>query len=244
MKLQFIEKFVNSPDIISFLFRPEGSLDFKPGQFLRYYIADPSPDERGENRFFSIASAPFEKNIKLTTKLDPKNGSTFKNDLQMLKVGEKVEATGPSGSFTIEDPNLKYVFIAGGIGITPFRSILLDLDHRGEKLNVTLIYASRTKDALFKKELENLSGKHPEFKIYFIVSEEPVIETQITNNIKTIPGRIDEVILKSLILNLKSLIYYISGPEPMVASFEEMLANLGVPKENIKRDSFPGYENY
>lgn len=244
MKLQLISKKQESADTVSFFFKPDSILNWKPGQFLRYQIPDNTPDERGINRFYSIASAPFEGNIRLTTKFAQINGSTFKNNLRKLNTGENIEGFGPSGSFIIEDPGKNYVFIAGGIGITPFRSILLDLDHQGKPLNVTLLYANRTMNALFKSDFEALAKNHPEFKIYYIISEEPVIETNLLPNVKILPGKINEAILKSSILNLQSSIFYISGPEPMVLSFEEMLSKMGILKENIKRDYFPGYENY
>lgn len=243
MKLKLVKKIVNNPETTSFLFAPEGDLYFKPGQFLRYHIPSLSPDERGENRFFSIAAAPFERVIRLTTKL-VSNGSTFKQDLNKLNIGDSVEAFGPSGSFTLEDAEKNYVFIAGGIGITPFRSILLNLDQSGEPLNITLLYANRSKDIIFKDELETLAKKHPEFKIYYIISDESVAQTQITENVKLLPGKIDKNLLASLLFSAHSLLFYISGPEPMVQSFTKMLTGIGIPKENIKRDDFPGYENY
>lgn len=258
MKLQLINKIRDDPYTISFILKPDWDLKFKPGQFLRYHIANPSPDKRGENRFFSIASAPFEKVVRLTTKFTPVNGSTFKKDLQKMGIGEPIEAFGPSGSFTINQPDKNYVFIAGGIGITPFRSILIDLDYKKKPINVTLLYANRTKHALFKDELEILAKKHPEFKVYFIISEEPIQNQQTSKNVKIIPGKINETVIKSLlskkgrtIVNLKSLppkegriIFYISGPVPMVQSLTEMLEKMGIQKENIKRDEFPGYEEY
>lgn len=244
MKLQLKEKIQESANITTFIFQPETKLDFKPGQFLRYQITDPHPDERGEKRFFSISSAPFENMIQLTTKFVPGDSSTFKKDLQNLNPGDKVETFGPNGSFTLEDPKKQYVFIAGGIGITPFRSILLDLDHNQQPLNIILLYANRSQEALFKDEFENLAKKHPEFKIYYIVSDEPVSETPNAGNVEIMLGKIDKQLIQLLISNFQLPTYYISGPEPMMMAFDEMLKGMGVPKENIKRDYFPGYENF
>lgn len=244
MQLQLFEKKQLTADTTTFYFRPDIPLIWKPGQFLRYRIPNPLPDGRGENRFFSIASAPFENRVQVTTKFVPGNGSTFKKDLQNLQVGQSIESFGPSGHFSMDDPNRQYVFIAGGIGITPFRAILLDLDHNNLPLNVILLYANRNKEALFKEEFEKLAKKHKEFKIYYLISDEPVTQTQIADNVKITPGKIDETVIKSSVPNFESPIYYISGPEPMVFSFEAMLSNLGVPAENTKRDYFPGYESY
>src|SRR3990167_9850443 len=244
MKLLLLKKKQEARDTISFMFKSETGLDFKPGQFLRYHIADPRPDERSDNRFFSIASAPFENIIRLTTKFAQNESSTFKKNLFKLKVGQSIEAFGPSGSFTVEDVNKQYVFIAGGIGITPFHSIISDLNHRNQPVNIILLYAHRTGEPLFSQELNEIAQNHPEFKIYYLISDEPVNEEQLTPNIKILPGKMNKLMIQSLIFNLQSPIYYISGPEPMMMAFEDMLRKMGIPKENIKRDYFPGYENF
>lgn len=244
MQLQLIEKKQITPDTITFLFRPDMPLSWIPGQFLRYRIPLASPDERGENRFFSIASAPYEGHVNLTTKFMPEKGSAFKSQLQKLEIGQSIEGFGPSGKFIIDDPRRQYVFIAGGIGITPFRAILMDLDHNGSPLNVNLLYANRTKDALFKDEFEALAKKHKEFKINYIVSDEPVNDEMISDNVRILPGKIDQTIIQNLVPDFQLAMFYISGPEPMVLSFEQMISAMGVPMENIKRDYFPGYEHF
>ncbi len=244
MQLQLIEKKQEAPDTFSYYFRPDVPVIWKPGQFLRYRIPEVTTDDRGENRFFSIASAPFENHIQLTTKFAPEKGSVFKGDLQKLEAGQSVEAMGPSGKFSMDDPDLNYVFIAGGIGVTPFRAILLDLDHNGLPLNVSLFYANRTTNAIFRKEFEELAKKHPEFKLYYYVSEEQVVDENLTENVRVVPGQIDKKALETLVPNFQSAVYYISGPEPMVLGFESVISGLGVSQENIKRDYFPGYENY
>lgn len=225
MKLTLIEKRQELETIISFIFKTDPPLSWKAGQFIRYHIEDPHCDERKQDRYFTIASAPYEKNIMLTTKVVPDDGSSFKKDLMGLSLGDVVEATGPGGQFVVEDPIKQYVFIAGGIGITPFRSIILSLDYNQNPINVTLLYANRTPDFIFKEELENVRAKHPEFKIEYFVD----------------PARIDEQAINSLIINRQSLIYYVSGPEPMVEAMEKMLYGMGIPKEQVKRDYFPGY---
>lgn len=242
MKLRLIEKKQENSDTVSFLFKPEESLIYKAGQYLRYHIENPSPDERGENRFFSISSAPFENVVRLSTKFSLK-GSTFKKDLQAFSRGDTVEVSGPYGKFSVENTDQEYVFIAGGIGITPFRSILLDWDHNNLPIKATLIYATRNQEALFKEELLNLAEKHNGFKIYQIISgniEKPSKEINLT----LLKGRVDGNLIKKLIPEMQNKIYYISGPEEMVMELEEVIWNLGVPEENTKRDYFPGYGNY
>lgn len=232
MKLRLIEKKSEINGVISFIFEPEHPINFNAGQFLKYTFDHPNPDQRGINRYFTISSSPHEGFLMLTTRFATDKGSSFKEALQNLSVGEVIDAEGPNGHFTI--PNVfisegkKLCFIAGGIGITPFRSILLDLEHKNLPINVTLLYANRTTEIVFKEKLDQLSQTHSTFKVKYFID----------------PQKIDEASLKENIPDLKKAIFYSSGPEPMVESFDKLLASLGVPKENIKNDFFPGYERY
>jgi ferredoxin-NADP reductase len=244
MKLRLIKKQPENAGALTFYFEPQQPIQWQPGQYLRYHLPQASPDERGENRFFSIASAPFENHIQLTTKFAQTKSSTFKQILQKMEIGDEIEAFGPSGHFTTEGSENEYVLIAGGIGITPFRAILMDLDHRQKPLNVKLIYANKSKQAVFKEELEALTAKHPEFKIYYLISDELVTKKQITENIYQLPGRVDESLIRKLVPDLQKPIYYISGPESMVMSLEKLLWDMGIPKDRTNQDYFSGYEHY
>lgn len=226
MKLTLLKIKEEVENVTSFIFKSDSTFTFKAGQFLRYYIKELNKDNRGENRFYSIASPPHEEHIMLTTKFSSNLCSTFKKDLQRLEIGDSIEAFGPYGSHVIEDPSKKYFFIAGGIGITPFRSIILDLDFRKLPINITLLYANRNESIVFKEELEEIAGRTPSFKIHYLIGTK----------------HIDEEIIKSTALNLKDYLYYISGPEPMVLMIENLLESLGVSEEKIRRDYFVGYE--
>ncbi len=212
-------------DTFSFIFAPEQPLQWKAGQLLRYVLNHPNPDDRGVERFFSIASAPHEKHVMLTTRFAPKS-SSFKKALKNLRPGGAIEAHDLEGDFVVDDSEKTFVFIAGGIGITPFRAILLDLDYNERPLNVQLLYANRDSDFPYRKELDALSVQHPEFRIDYVVS----------------PNRIDEKSIPRLVPDLQKSMLYVSGPEPMVESMDETLKNIGVPEERIKNDFFPGYE--
>lgn len=201
------------PGVISFIFKPETPLTWTAGQFMQYSLGD-------DKRYFTISSAPHEQNIMLTTRIDPNKCSDFKKALYNLKPGQTIEATGPHGSFTLQDPKKQYVFLAGGIGITPFRSILLNLNHKNLPINVTLLYASRDENIVFKNELEKLVKP-----LYFID-----------------PQKIDEKNIQLYTKPYSLFTYFISGPEPFVLSLEKLLSNLGILDENIMRDYFPGYD--
>jgi ferredoxin-NADP reductase len=212
-------------DTFSFVFAPEQPLQWKAGQLLRYVLNHPNPDDRGVERYFSIASAPHEKHVILTTRFAPKS-SSFKKALKNLRPGDAIEAHDLEGDFVVEDSKKTFVFIAGGIGITPFRAILLDLDYNKKPLNVQLLYANRDHDFPYRKELDALRGRHPEFRIDYVVS----------------PDRIDEKSIPQLVRDIQKPMLYVSGPEPMVESMDETLKKIGVPEERIKNDFFPGYE--
>jgi len=226
MKLKLTQKKQETSDCITFIFKPEQEITWQAGQFLQYDLPDSKADERGEKRFFTIASAPFEKNIQITTRVVPGDGSSFKQDLQKLEVGAEIESiSGPAGSFTLDDPEKNHVFLAGGIGITPFRSILLQLDHEQKPLKIIMLYANRNSEVVFKDEFDQLAKNHPELKIDYVID----------------PERIDVEKIKSLVPDLQTPIFYLSGPKPFVDWMKSNLEQLNVPTDQIKTDYFPGY---
>ena len=211
-------------DIFSYIFMPERSLRWQAGQYLHYILNHPKPDDRGMDRYFSIASAPHEKQVMLTTRFAPK-GSSFKKALKTLKAGDEIEVHEKGGDFVLDHRRKTFVFIAGGIGITPFRAILLDMERNRNPLNVQLLYANRDNDFPYRKEMETLKKRHSEFRIDYVVS----------------PNRIDEKTIPKLVPDIDRAVFYVYGPEPMVQSLDKTLQKLGVSKKRVKNDFFPGY---
>lgn len=226
MLLKLIDRKQEASNVFSFYFEPQEKILWAAGQFLVYKLKHKYPDLRGIQRFFTISSAPFENHIAITMHFNKDNPSTFKKSLNDMKIGDKIEAKGPDGDFVINRPEKEYVFIAGGIGITPFRSIILDLVQKNQPLNITLLYANKTDEFPFKEELEKISSKNPSFKIYYVIS----------------PRHIDKELIKEKIEDIQSKIFYVSGPEKMVEDLGEMLKEIGIKKENIMQDYFSGYE--
>ena len=213
-----------APDTHSFIFTVPKSLRWQAGQYLHYTLPHAHPDDRGIERWFTNAAAPYEKHVMITTRIVPKS-SSFKKALQKLQPGDTIAVDGLGGDFLVDHRYKKFVFIAGGIGITPFRSMLLDLDHRRKPLNIQLLYANRDQNFPYKKEFEALKQRHPEFRIDYLVS----------------PRRLDEKSITGLVPDLKKQLVYVSGPEPMVEALGKILKKLGLPKKHIKSDFFPGY---
>ncbi len=226
MKLKFISKKNEAWDVKSFIFEPQERMSWTAGQFLIYFLPHEDPDIRGKQRFFTISAAPFEKHVMLSTRIFSQNRSSFKKALDNLKPEDLVSVKGPDGDFIVEDPNKKYVFIAGGIGITPFRSIILQLAHDNKPLNITLLYANSTQDFPFKDMFEEIASQSPNFKIHYVVS----------------PKHIDEGVVKQTVPDISEPVFYVSGPEPMVESLSETLIKMGIKEENLKQDFFPGYD--
>lgn len=224
MKLKLIDKRQEAPEVYTFIFQPETPLTWQGGQFLIYTLPHADMDEKKDKRFFSIASAPAEKNIYLTTRITDKP-SSFKKALLELPIGGEIEAEGPSGGFTA-DGSKDYAFIAGGIGITSIRSILADLDAKKIPIKGRLLYANRDKNIAFKNDLEAIAGCNSEFRIDHFID----------------PERITEDSIKSLAPDLSKYVFFVSGPEPMVEAMEKMLAGMGIADDKIKRDYFPGYD--
>lgn len=200
-------------------------VSWQAGQYGLYRLPHPNADDRRDRRFFTIAAAPFEHHLQITTRINPK-GSSFKKALLALSEGDGIELIKSDGDFVMNDPSRRHVMIAGGIGITPYRSILLQLNHDKQPINVDLLYANRTDEFVFQKEFEEAASANPNFKIHYFVE----------------PKKIDDAAIREVAPNLEEPVFWLSGPEPMVEMFEQSLADMGVPKDNIKTDFFPGYQ--
>ncbi len=225
MQFILVEKKIEVAGVESFIFNPAEPLVWKPGQYAHYRLPHEAADERGVERWFTIASAPYEHKVMITTRLTAERGSSFKKALLALKVGDTIESDYVDGDFTAEDPAQEYVFVAGGIGITPFHSILKEADHAQVQLHATLIYANRDANVPYKSELEAFQKNNPHLVVHYL----------------TAPERIDEQVIKKFVPELTKPIFYLSGPEAMVKSLAEVIKAMGVAENKIKLDDFPGY---
>ncbi len=228
MRLTLTSRKLEVPGVETFAFTPSEPFAWKAGQFLHYVLHHEPTYERGSDRWFTIAAAPSEGVVKITTRFTAEKGSSFKKALAGLKVGDAMEVSDLDGDFTIEDPTgsaQEYVFIAGGIGITPFRAILKEFDHNKMQAAVTLLYANRDQDIVFKDEFESFARNSPKLKIHYVIA----------------PERIDVAKIGEFVRDPQKPLFYISGPEPMVESLGNALKEAGVPADHLKQDWFPGY---
>ncbi|HWA52351.1 MAG TPA: FAD-dependent oxidoreductase [Patescibacteria group bacterium] len=227
MKLKLVSKRQEILDVTTFIFEPQEKIKWIAGQYLHWVLHHEPTDDRGSDRWFTISSAPFEKEIHITTRFNKERSSSFKNKLFSLEIGKSIENSYLEGDFIVTDPNKKYIFLAGGIGITPFRSIIKQLDHDKLPINVDLLYANHDQNIVFKKELEEISKRNPNFKITYIFSPEHIDENKIKQ-----------------IVSFQNKIIYVSGPELMVEDLIKMLKEIGIKEENIKGDWFPNYPKF
>lgn len=218
-------------------FEKSSGLQFRAGQFIDLTLLDPR--ERGSQglvRTFTIASAPYEQDVLLATRLRP---SAFKRILAALPVGAEVKLEGPMGCFTLhENPAKAAVFLAGGIGITPFRSILREAVKDKLAHQIYLFYSNRRpEDAPFLEEFTNLAKTNQHF--IFV----PTM-TQMQNSKMSWQGErgfINREMLVRHFGNLKDAIYYIAGPPAMVAAMRQMLIRLGADDHEVCTEEFGGY---
>lgn len=200
-------------------------IKYKAGQYMEWTLPQKKADVRGMRRYFTLASSPTEETIALgVKKYNP--SSTFKETLFSMKPGDTIWAGQLKGDFSLpKDKNKKLVFIAGGIGITPFRSMVKYLIDTQEKRDIVLLHVVGSADELTYKE---------------------VFKQGEGIGLKTIPwdsataGHMTDDKIKELIPDFKDRTYYISGSNLMVHTFKDILSKLGVSQKNIVTDYFPG----
>ena len=239
--LQLLEKNKLTTDVYEFVWKSvntnENKISFEVGQYLEWTLGHKSPDMRGNRRYFTIASSPTESVIRLGIK-SYENSSTFKKKLLSMNVGDTLVASQLSGEFTLpEDKLKKLVFIAGGIGITPFRSMVKYLMDTEDKRDVTLFYSNRTPHDIVYKDIFNEAKDSFAMKTIYTVND--LAGENQTEDMRV--GFIDANMITKEGPDYKESMYYISGPHAMVTAFEDTLSKLEIPKKNIKVDFFPGY---
>jgi ferredoxin-NADP reductase len=210
-------------------------VEFRPGQYFWVELLDPPyDDERGARRHISVVTSPTERGVLgLCTRL---RDTAFKRSLAELPVGTEVDVEQPKGDFALpEETDHAYVFIAGGIGITVFRSMLRYIADEGLQYKVTLVYSNRDRESTaFLDELEELERRIPGLRLVLTMTEDPAWEGETR--------RIDGTLLRDhLEGELGSFTYLVAGPPAMVEAMVEMLGAEGVPEEQVLPARFSGY---
>ena len=226
-----------TPDSVDFIFSPNQKFTYTPGQYIELTLPHSKSDNRGDRRYFTLASSPTEQNIRFGVKFY-KDGSSYKKALMGINEQTTVVAAQVSGDFVLpRDDKRKLVFIAGGIGITPFRSMTKFLIDTKQKRDVTLLYSARTNnDFAYRNVFEEARQEVGLNTIYFVTDEEVKVDSKYLRH-----QFIDDSAIKSAVPDYRECHFYISGTQAMVKALQAILTNLDVPKHQIKVDYFPGY---
>lgn len=190
------------------------------GQFIELRVTHDNRDSRGDKRWFTLSNSPTEDMLAITTKFATENGSSFKAALQALEPGSLVDMSAPMGDFVLpKDASIPLVFVAGGIGATPFHSMVKFVLDSNEARDITVLYAANSiAEIAFQDTLKCLGDK-------FVT----VVGEHLTT----------EKILA--VADQQKGYLYISGPEPMVEAIQQGLKDAGFDKKRIQTDYFPGY---
>ena len=232
MKVTFVRSEAEAANIRTFYFKPEQSVRYTAGQYTELQVPHKNPDERGDKRWFTLSSSPEDELISITTKYagDDKT-SSFKKALFKLKPGVVLDAAEPMGDFVL--PKLiqtPLIFVAGGIGITPFHSILKWLHDTVEERPIKLLYGVRNEDEIVFQDTFRAAGVEP----VMVVSE----PTEAWGGER---GHLSAELILGLEKPSENTLVYVSGPEPMVQALAKDLHEAGLDKHHIINDEFPNY---
>ncbi len=236
-RTRLLKKVEAAEGTMSFHFEKPAGFDYKAGQFADYTLVNPpETDEEGNTRGFSLASAPFEPTLMSTTRL---RDTAFKRVLQDLPIGTELELDAPYGSFTLHN-NVKRpaVFLTGGIGSTPVRSIVLQSTHDKTGHTIFVFYSNkRPEDAAFTDEFRSAAEANE--NITFVPTmTKPELSAVVWDG-ET--GFIDKEMIARYVDDLAAPIYYLCGPGGMVNAMRKLLNDAGIDDDDIRTEEFTGY---
>ncbi len=234
--LRLKRKIQLAPDIYDFVFAPKGTLAFAPGQYMEWTLGMRDPDSRGNRRYFTLASSPTENEVRVGVKFYPQP-SAFKESLFYLEPDSEIIASDLAGDFTLpRNPKQSLVFIAGGIGITPFRSMLKYLLDTRQPRPITLFYVNRTAQEIVYTDVLDRARRELGVRTIYTLTDPAQVPPRWGGQV----GRITAEMIRHQAPDYRKCVFYISGPQSMVDSTKELLRLMGVKERRIKTDYFPG----
>jgi ferredoxin-NADP reductase len=227
MQARFLSYTDESTDIRTFRFQTAAPLDHIAGQFLEMTLPHPQPDSRGTMRQFTISSSPSEPELAITVNF-ARAHSSYKQALRQLQPGAEAMVSEPLGDFVLPlDESTPLIWAAGGIGITPFRSIAKWLVDNGQTREITMFHSVRNRDEALFAELMHQAG----------VGRRQVITTS-----DAAQTRLQAATILPTINQQAEALVYISGPQAMVEALVRDLRQHGVDHQRIITDAFLGYD--
>ncbi len=233
-QIKLVEKKQIAEGTMAFEFEKPKGYSFVAGQATDWTLINPEEtDAEGNSRSFSLACAPGEQVLRLATRM---RDTAFKRCLKRMPTGGEISIDDAWGEFILEgDQSVEAVFLCGGIGITPFLSMMKDATLRHLSRKLTLFFSNKTpKDAPFRDEINALATKNSAITVIETMGE-PDATWQGER------GFIDQPMIARHIKDLSKPIYYIAGPPQMVAAMNKMLLGAGINADRIKLDEFQGY---
>jgi ferredoxin-NADP reductase/Na+-translocating ferredoxin:NAD+ oxidoreductase RnfD subunit len=226
-----------STDTYEFVFDSDVPLSFKPGQYMEWTLPHAREDSRGNRRFFTLSSSPRNREVRMGVKFYPKP-STFKQRLLAMKPGEKIAVCHLAGDFTLpRDRREKLAFIAGGIGITPFASMIRHMLDTNDRRDAVMLDANWKVDDISYDQLLRQAEEHLGLRTVHALSATECVP----GDWKGCVGFVDSKMVRELMPDYRKRTFYISGPPAMVSAAKRAVAALGVKSSRIRTDYFPGF---
>ena len=222
-------------DTLAFWFHPEKPVRFLAGQFGDFTLTKPRyTDAKRNTRAFSFASPPERDDIMIATRM---RDSAFKRSLAELPIGAAVEFDGPMGGFTLrKDPARPAIFLVGGIGITPVRSIVEQVIRQKARRQISVFYSNTTHARMaFLDDFENWRADNPNLNFVPTLTDESPGAWPFETGLR------GQQMLSRHVADLHAPVYYTVGPPAMVAAMKKMLDEIGVDELHIKSEDFAGY---
>ena len=220
---------------MAFHFDKPAGFSFKAGQAVALELTDPPAGDGQSQRTFSLVSAPFENTLVVATRM---RDSAFKRALKALPVGARMKLEGPFGDLTLGDAARPAVFIAGGIGITPFMSMLRQAGQDRSPHRLFLVYSNRRpEDSAFLAELQGLERQNNNFRLLATMTDMNKSARKWDGE----TGLVDAHLLQRFVGDLAAPIYYVVGPPAMVGAMQETLKQGGIAAGSIRTEEFYGY---
>ena len=216
------------------LFSVDAYPDYRPGSYFWVELPDRGhEDEKGLRRHISLVTSPTDAGVVgLATRL---RDSAFKKTLSKLEVGDEVDVEEPKGSFLLpEETSTHYVFVAGGIGITVFRSMLRYIAAKQLPYRITLVYSNRDREsAAFLDELADLERQIEGLKVVLTMTDDEGWEGE--------KRHLDADVLAELTGGLDAKTIFVAGPPGMVEGVSDSLLRAGLPEDRVVAGKFSGY---
>ena len=226
-----------TPDSVDFIFEPDKNFQYSPGQYMEWTIPHLNTDSRGNKRYFTLASSPTETNIRLGIKFY-NNGSSFKEAMLAVNRNSMVAASHLAGDFVMPaNPREKLAFIAGGIGITPFRSMTKYLLDKNQRRDIVLLYSVKRVEDLSYKNIFDRAASELGMRVFYFLTDKG---SKLAGR-NLVEGRITGERVIEYVPDYRERIFYLSGTNAMVANTKRALMKIGVPRNQIKQDYFSGY---